>query len=92
MLDGDADFVLLDVRSCEEYDAHRFKDKRLVNIPVNELKTRHNELSKGKEIVIYCATSVRAYNAERELRGYGFDQVRYLDGSIRAWPYLEYLT
>jgi NADPH-dependent 2,4-dienoyl-CoA reductase/sulfur reductase-like enzyme/rhodanese-related sulfurtransferase len=92
MLDGDADFVLLDVRSSEEYDAHRIKDKRLVNIPVNELKTRHNELSKGKEIVIYCATSVRAYNAERELRGYGFDQVRYLDGSIRAWPYLEYLT
>jgi NADPH-dependent 2,4-dienoyl-CoA reductase/sulfur reductase-like enzyme/rhodanese-related sulfurtransferase len=92
MLDSDADFVLLDVRSSEEYDEHRFKDKRLVNIPVNELKTRHNELPKGKEIVTYCATSVRAYNAERELRGYGFDQVRYLDGSIRAWPYLEYLT
>jgi len=92
LLDGDSDFVLLDVRSREEYDAERFKDRRLVNIPINELKTRYNELPKDKEIIAYCATSVRAYNAERELRGYGYENVKYLDGSIRAWPYLEYLT
>jgi NADPH-dependent 2,4-dienoyl-CoA reductase/sulfur reductase-like enzyme/rhodanese-related sulfurtransferase len=92
LLDGDANFVLLDVRSREEYDDLRFKDKRLVNIPVDELKTRYPELSKDKCIVIYCATSVRAYNAERTLRGLGFTDVGYLDGSITAWPHLDYLV
>jgi NADPH-dependent 2,4-dienoyl-CoA reductase/sulfur reductase-like enzyme/rhodanese-related sulfurtransferase len=91
LLDSDADFVLLDVRGRDEHRAKSFKDKRVLNIPVAELKTRYTELPRSKEIVTYCATSVRAYNAERELRGYGFEQVRYLDGSIRAWPYLEYL-
>lgn len=91
LLDSDADFVLLDVRSRDEHRAKSFKDKRVINIPAHELKTRYTELPRSKEIVTYCATSVRAYNAERALRGYGFEQVRYLDGSIRAWPYLEYL-
>ena len=91
MLDSDADFVLLDVRDRDEHMAQSFKDKRVINIPVAELKTRYNELPLNKEIVTYCATSVRAYNAERELRGYGYERVKYLDGSIKAWPYLEYL-
>ncbi len=92
MLDSDEEFVLLDVRDRDEYEEQRFRDKRLVNIPVDELKTRYGELPKGKQIVTYCATSVRAYNAERTLRGLGFQDVEFLDGSIRAWPYLEYLT
>jgi NADPH-dependent 2,4-dienoyl-CoA reductase/sulfur reductase-like enzyme/rhodanese-related sulfurtransferase len=92
MLDSDEDFVLLDVRDRDEYEEQRFKDKRVVLIPVDELKARYGELPKGKPIVTYCATSVRAYNAERTLRGLGFQDVKILDGSIRAWPYLEYLT
>jgi NADPH-dependent 2,4-dienoyl-CoA reductase/sulfur reductase-like enzyme/rhodanese-related sulfurtransferase len=91
-LDTDEDFVLLDVRDRNEYQEQRFKDSRLVNIQVDELKTRHNELPRDKEIVAYCATSIRAYIAERALRGYGFKKVKYLDGSLKAWPYLEYLS
>ncbi len=91
MLDSDADFVLLDVRDRDEHRVQSFRDKRVLNIPVAELKSRYSELPMDKEIVTYCATSVRAYNAERELRGYGYERVKYLDGSIKAWPYLEYL-
>ena len=91
LLDSDTDFVLLDVRDRDEHRAQSFRDKRVLNIPVAELKSRYSELPMDKEIVIFCATSVRAYYAERELRGYGYERVKYLDGSIKAWPYLEYL-
>jgi len=92
MLDGGRDFVLLDVRSREEHLAQTFRDPRTVNIPVEELKSRHAELPKDKLIVTFCATSVRAYIEERTLRGLGFHDVRFLDGSLRAWPFPGYLT
>ena len=92
MLDGDTDFVLLDVRSREEYAAQTFRDERTVHIPVDELRRRHTELPRDKEIVAFCLIGVRAYRAETVLRGHGFGDVRYLDGSLKAWPFPEYLT
>jgi len=83
---GDDDFVLLDVRSRQEVKVRPFNDRRVVNIPIEELRSRLNELPR-KEVVIFCKTSVRAYDAERILRGVGFNDVKFLDGSLTAWPY-----
>ncbi len=83
---GDDDFVLLDVRSRQEVEVRPFNDCRVVNIPIEELRSRLNELPR-KEVVIFCKTSVRAYDAERILRGVGFNDVKFLDGSLTAWPY-----
>jgi rhodanese-related sulfurtransferase len=91
-LDGVEDFVLLDVRRRDEFQNLRFKDKRVMHIPLDELKERSSELPKDKAIVVSCAVGLRAYNGERILRGLGFEKVKYLDGSIKAWPYPEYLT
>ncbi len=90
-LDSDEDFILLDVRDRDEFEERGFKDQRVKNIPVDELKSRHNELPLNKEIITYCVISVRAYSAERLLRGLGYEKVRYLDGSLTSWPYPEYL-
>jgi len=92
MLDGDTDFVLLDVRSRDEYNTKTFKDERTVHIPADELRRRYTELPKEKEIVIFCLTGVRAYRCERTLRGLGFGDVKYLDGCLKAWPFPGYLT
>ncbi len=91
-LDSDREFVLLDVRRDEEYNAVRFKDSRTLHIPLVDLKRRLVDIPEGKEIIIYCLISVRAYNVERTLRGLGFDDVKTLDGSLVAWPFPEYLT
>ena len=92
MLDGDTDFVFLDVRSHREYVAQTFKDERTAHIPVYELRQRYTELPKDKEIVAFCLTGIRAYRAERILRGLGFEVVRYMDGCLKAWPFPGYLT
>ena len=91
-LDGDSEFVLLDVRRDEEYNVVHFKDSRTLHIPLVDLKRRLAEIPEGKEIIVYCLISVRAYNVERTLRGLGFDDVKTLDGSLVAWPFPEYLT
>jgi NADPH-dependent 2,4-dienoyl-CoA reductase/sulfur reductase-like enzyme/rhodanese-related sulfurtransferase len=92
MLDGGRDFVLLDVRSRKEYGGQTFKDPRTVNIPLEELKNRHIEIPKDKEVVTFCVIGVRAYLAERTLRGLGFRDIRFLDGCLKAWPFPGYLT
>jgi rhodanese-related sulfurtransferase len=91
-LDGNSEFVLLDVRRDDEYNAVHFKDSRTLHIPLVDLKRRLAEIPEGKEIIVYCLISVRAYNVERTLRGLGFDDVKTLDGSLVAWPFPEYLT
>ena len=92
MLDGGRDFVLLDVRSLVEHQARTFRAPRTVNIPLDELRSRHAELPRDKPIIVFCVTSVRAYIAERTLRGLDFQDVRFLEGSLRAWPFPGYLT
>ena len=88
-LDGEDDFILLDVRSRREWEEVRIADERAVLIPVEELRKRAGELAKDrdKEIIAYCKTSIRAYSAQRILDGLGFRDVKFLDGSWTAWPY-----
>jgi rhodanese-related sulfurtransferase len=92
MLDGDGDFVLLDVRNRREHGSQTFRDPRTVNIPLEELRSRHPELPRGRPVVTFCVIGVRAYVAERTLRGLGFQDVRFLEGCLKAWPFPDYLT
>jgi NADPH-dependent 2,4-dienoyl-CoA reductase/sulfur reductase-like enzyme/rhodanese-related sulfurtransferase len=83
-IDRDEDFILLDVRSRREVEVRQFRDRRIINVPIDELRHRLHELKREKEVVIFCQTGVRAYDAERLLRGAGFEDVKFLDGSLIA--------
>jgi rhodanese-related sulfurtransferase len=86
-MDRGDDFVLLDVRSKKEVDELAITDSRFKHIPLGQLRERVNELHKGKEVVIYCKSSVRAWDAQRVLDNNGFKDVKFLEGGIAAWPY-----
>jgi NADPH-dependent 2,4-dienoyl-CoA reductase/sulfur reductase-like enzyme/rhodanese-related sulfurtransferase len=81
------DFIFLDVRSPGEWETYRIEAPQARLLPLRELRRRLDELPKDAEIVIYCQTSVRAYQAQRILDGAGFKDVKFMDGSIAAWPY-----
>lgn len=83
---GDS-FVLLDVRSPEEWQERRIEAKQVRLLPLPELRQRLHELSPDDEIVTLCRRSVRAYQAQRILDGAGFKNVKFMDGSLKAWPY-----
>ena len=86
-LDNGDDFILLDVRSPGEWEICRLEAKQAELLPLRELRARLSELPKDAEIVIFCRSSVRAYQAQRILDGAGFQNVTFMDGSIAAWPY-----
>jgi rhodanese-related sulfurtransferase len=86
-LDGDDDFLLVYCLDPDQYQDQLIHDHRALNLPLTQMRERYHELSKDKEIIIYCLTSITAYNMERFLRSKGYTNVRFLDGSIMAWPY-----
>ena len=84
-LDAGEDLVVLDVRTPQEYERGHL-DKS-VSIPLGMLRRRSGELPSDKEIVVYCGSSLRAYEGALILRSAGFENVRVLDGSVSMWPY-----
>lgn len=81
------DFILLDVRSPGEWEAYRIEAPQSRLLPLRELRQKLDKLPKDAEIITFCQTSVRAYQAQRILDGAGFKDVKFMDGSIAAWPY-----
>jgi NADPH-dependent 2,4-dienoyl-CoA reductase/sulfur reductase-like enzyme/rhodanese-related sulfurtransferase len=79
------DFVFLDVRSPQEYAQMHLPKSTL--IPLGVLRKRLAEIPSDKEIITYCAISLRGYEASLILRAAGFTDVKVLDGGMAMWPY-----
>ena len=86
-LDTDEPVVLLDVRTPAERDQMQLRDRRVVWIPLGQLRKRLAELPRAQEIICFCKVSQRGYEAQRVLDGEGFTNVKFLDGGLVAWPY-----
>jgi NADPH-dependent 2,4-dienoyl-CoA reductase/sulfur reductase-like enzyme/rhodanese-related sulfurtransferase len=87
MMDRGEDFILLDVRSPEEYKQKRIEDLRVKPIPLGMLRGQIQELPKDKKVITLCKAGLRAYEAQTLLKGTGLKDVRFMDGGIEAWPY-----
>lgn len=86
-IDRDEDFVFLDVREADEWQEWRIEAPQVKLLPHTVLREQLDKLPKDKEIVTVCLRSVRAYHAQRTLEGAGFEDVKFMDGSLIAWPY-----
>jgi NADPH-dependent 2,4-dienoyl-CoA reductase/sulfur reductase-like enzyme/rhodanese-related sulfurtransferase len=80
------DLVLVDVRTPEEHQEGNIPGSIL--IPLDALRARVEEVPRDRRVVLYCRTSLRAWEASRILAGQGFTNVEILDGGFLAWPYL----
>jgi adenylyltransferase/sulfurtransferase len=77
------DFVLLDVRSREEWRICRIHGAVLIPLP--ELPERWQELDPAREVVVLCQTGQRSARAVALLREAGFPRVRNLRGGMVEW-------
>lgn len=75
--------ILLDVR--EDAELLAFSLPKATHIPLGQLRTRMGELDRQKEVVVFCAIGVRAYNAARILMQNGFEKVRVYPGGARFY-------
>ncbi|ELJ8443280.1 FAD-dependent oxidoreductase [Vibrio cholerae] len=79
--------VLLDVRNPMELQNMGYLPGA-INIPVDQLRQRMNELPKDKEIVIYCQVGLRGNVAYRQLVNNGF-KARNLIGGYRTYKFAK---
>ena len=75
--------VLVDLRSAKEVVTSGIIP-RAVHIPLEELRSRLNELDHEKEYIPYCAVGMRGYLAHRILVQHGF-RSRNLSGGYRTF-------
>ncbi|MGH4140245.1 CoA-disulfide reductase [Clostridium sp.] len=73
--------VLVDVRTDIEFENGHLEGA--INIPVDDLRERINELDKSKEIFNYCQVGIRGYIAARILSQNGF-KVKNLTGGYKS--------
>ncbi len=90
IIDKNKDLVFLDVRSTGEYNQvtsqiGRFENA--INIPINEVRERIDELEayKEKEIIVYCSISARSPRVSKILADNGFEEIRNLMGGLNLW-------
>lgn len=79
--------MLLDVRNPMELQNMGYLPGA-INIPVDQLRQRMNELPKDKEIVIYCQVGLRGNVAYRQLVNNGF-KARNLIGGYRTYKFAK---
>jgi len=73
---------LVDVRTELEYSNGSIEGA--INIPVDNLRDRMNELEKNKEILVHCQVGLRGYIAARILMANGF-KVKNLTGGYKTY-------
>lgn len=75
--------MLIDTRTPEEYAFGTIPGA--INIPVDDLRQRLDEVPDNRPVVVFCAVGLRGYLAQRILAGHGYTQVRNLSGGYRTW-------
>ncbi|ERI89527.1 putative CoA-disulfide reductase [Clostridiales bacterium oral taxon 876 str. F0540] len=80
-------YILIDVRTEEEFNNGHIEGA--VNIPVDSLREKLNELDKNKTIVEYCQVGLRGYVADRILSQHGF-KVLNVTGGYKTTSTLNY--
>ncbi|MFX1310807.1 MAG: FAD-dependent oxidoreductase [Promethearchaeota archaeon] len=75
--------VLLDVRTKEEFAARTIDGS--INIPIEELRQRLDEIPSNKSIYVYCEVGYRSYLALRILLQSGYKEVYELTGGLKIF-------
>lgn len=75
--------LFLDVRTRAEFAFGAIPGA--INIPLDELRGRIDELPRDKDIHVYCAIGLRGYLALKILTGHGFTRVTNLSGGYKTY-------
>jgi len=81
------DFMLLDVRTPEEFRQLRLEHPQVFAMPLGKLRQKAGALPKDKLYIPFCQFSLRGYEAQKILEGLGFKKVKFMEGGVTQWPY-----
>lgn len=91
-LNRQQDTIVLDVRTHEEFNSPPGHIKLAINIPVEDLFHRLQELGSDSErpIAIVCRTDKRSMKAAHLLKQKGYNHVQVVKGGMTAWNHKGY--
>lgn len=81
--------VILDVRDRGETALGSIPNS--IHIPLNEIRARLSEIPNDKQVVVFCQSGQRSYNACRILSQHGF-KCKNLTGAFRTWKAAQSTT
>ena len=82
---GKGDFVVLDVRTPEEFANGRLPGAVNVNIQVPDFQRRLAALDRGKTYLVYCRTGNRSARAIQVMQRLGFQSLYHMTEGILRW-------
>lgn len=74
---------LIDVRTPEEFEIGSIPDA--VNIPLDTIRARIDDIPRDKPVIIFCVVGVRGYLAARILTENGVNTVYNVSGGYKTW-------
>jgi molybdopterin/thiamine biosynthesis adenylyltransferase/rhodanese-related sulfurtransferase len=85
LLSSDAPPFLLDVREPWEWAVSNLGERGARLIPLGELEERLGEIPEGRQVVVYCRTGQRSFDAALRVREAGWSEVSNMRGGMVAW-------
>ncbi len=82
-LNGETDPLIVDVRTEKEWQSGHVESS--VNLPLNQLQSRADELPRDRRLVVHCQGGYRSAIATSLLLRHGFNDVFDMVGGFQAW-------
>ena len=82
MMKEESDYIILDVRTKEEYEEKHIEDA--INIPLDEIEETTELKDKEQVIFVYCKSGNRSKQASEILANLGYTNI-YDIGGISTW-------
>ena len=89
---GNQDFVILDVRTPDEYTARHIAGAIDISYESAQFKNDVDKLDRNKQYLVYCQTGVNSAVAAQIMAGLGFKDVQDITGGYAAWVQAGYMT
>ena len=74
---------LIDVRTADEASLNSFPGA--INIPLDDLRSRMDEIPTDRPVYLFCGVGLRGYLASNILKGHGYKDVRNLIGGLKLY-------
>ena len=81
----DTDYILVDVRTIEEYESGHIQDAINFDFYSGSFQKEILSLDKSSSIILYCRTQNRSTKTANYLKENGYKEIAVLEGGITSW-------
>ena len=81
----DTDYILVDVRTIEEYESGHIQDAINFDFYSESFQKEILSLDKSSSIILYCRTQNRSTKTANYLKENGYKEITVIAGGITSW-------